>query len=217
MGVDFFAISRVVAKPVPEEYRVQRKPAGAAEIRQMERDLLAASPDVRALLMTLTGASFNGYSLVLPDKLSRGKQQDEFEKLCEADPDFVTVNWHTNTVYYKTAESKECDCGRSYSGYGEFCQELEALNGRPLAYMPPSTDTAPENGLVSADRASLCLAGLQALRHHFVADDWDPAMEKPVDYDCARREGDRHEESFFFRRFYACVALAADSGILQVG
>lgn len=210
MGVDFIAYSSVVIKPIPTKYRSTLKERSSnAFARELEEKSFQALRDgvdmtIRQMISLCKGLHGIGYDQftgkeVMPPEIVHEDPalRNEFEELCEENDDHIVILWEQNMVYEKTAETLSHGCGRSYSGYYEFRQELTKLNGgKPLAYLPPDTDVAPENGVVTADKAKICLAELDKLKHHFA--------------------NNGNEHSWFFGDFYKCIATAADCGILRI-
>lgn len=226
MGVDFYGYSRVKAEPVPERFRAKRVPASAEKRRDLENRLRLAPYDVRCLILTLSGTSVGPEGqLIIPDDIEISEElRDEFYAMYRENKDFINVCWDTNIMYFKTADSKPGSAGRSYSGYGDFCTLLTKLNGgRPLSYMPPSTDTAPENGFVSAEKCLQCLQGLDLVRHHFVSagftadgGKYGESCDHRFKEDLVPKEDDIHGDSWFFREFYSLMTLGADGGIVRI-
>jgi hypothetical protein len=222
MGVDFYGYSRVRTEPVPNNFRALRTPLSPEERADIEESIRSAQPGLRALLMSTVGASYGpDGTLVIYDNVEISDEtSDKFYKIYEKDENFLDVCWHTNTIYFATPDTKKASTGRSYSGYNDFCRELTRLNGgKPLAYMPPSTDTAPECGYVSSDKCLLCLQGLNSVRRFFISDSWKPDMntyEALLDDIKVSTVDNIHVDSWFFREFYSAVSAGADSGYLAV-
>lgn len=186
---------------------------------EFEKELSALARDEQALVMCLRGMSRDTEGrLIVPDEVSLSEElRNEFYETIGADDDFLHVDWATNIIWRSTADTKTANAGRSYSGYGDFFRDIRKFYGaRGEFYMPPSTDTAPENGIVSTERCLQCLRTLEAVRWNYVSDAWKPAVSDSV----VPEEGgpdNRHADSWFFREFYTAVALAArGSGVLRI-
>jgi hypothetical protein len=221
MGVDFYGYSFVRTEPLPKKFRGEKR--DPAELEAERRKLMAsirADPEVASLVLVLSGASIGTDGrLIMPDTpVVSDELREEFYTTIGNEPDFLGVDWDTGIIWRSTEETKIASAGRSYSGYGDFRQCLRDLNGgRPLLYMPPSTDTAPENGYVSADRCRLCLEGLDRLRAHFVPADWKPNPEGgDGDGDTVDDKDELHADSWFFRQFYTTMWIGAQSGMVRI-
>lgn len=189
------------------------------------------------------GVDFTSYSRVksepvperfrakrLPVSVSDADRKDfdnelryEFYGTIGREEDFITVNWDTNIIYRKTPETKIGSASRSYDGYGEFLSKLTKLNGGHRSYMPPDTDIAPENGIVSTERCITCLQGLERVRSHFVSPSFvaDPekygnSYEHRLYTESVPEEDNIHDDSWFFREFYSMMSVATDSGIVSI-
>jgi hypothetical protein len=222
MGVDFYGYSNVRTEPVPNEFRALKTPLLPEERADIEESIRSAQPGLRELLMSTIGASYapDG-ALIICDKVEISEETTEkLYNLYENNEDFLDVCWYTNTIYFATPYTMKASTGRSYSGYDDFCRELTRLNGgKPLAYMPPSTDSAPECGFVSTDKCILCLQGLNSVRKFFVSDSWLPDMKAHVthlDDMIVPPVAAIHDDSWFFREFYSAVSAGADSGYLTI-
>ena len=178
MGVDFYGYSRVRTEPIPNEFRTTRQKLSQEERADIEKSIKEAKPGLKTILLNMLGASYaSDGSLIIPDKVeSDTDTADKFYEIYENEDDFLGVCWDTNTVYFKTSDTKISSTGISYSGYGNFRKELTKLNeGKPLQYMPPDIDIGPEYGFVSSDKCNMCLQGLNNVRKFFVSDDWIPS------------------------------------------
>jgi hypothetical protein len=224
MGVDFYSYSNVRTEPIPSRFRATKKATTNDKRKDILKQLLNMSQDERALSLTLLGAQLGPEGLIIPDELSISPElQDEFYETIGKEPDFLDVCWDTNTIYRSTPDTKRGTAGRSYSGYGDFCRDLKVLNKLPLPYMPPSTDTAPENGYVNTEKCILCLQGLNMVRDHYVSPDWKPDAEKygnssehRFDKSLTDKKDNIHDDSWFFREFYSMIALGAESGFIRI-
>ena len=224
MGVDFYSYSNVRTEPIPSRFRATIKPVTNERRKEMLKELLATPREMRSLVLTITGAQLGPDGLIVPDELDLPREvQDEFYETIGKEPDFLDVCWNTNTIYRSTPETKRGTAGRTYSGYGDFCRDLTILNKLPLPYLPPSTDTAPENGYVSTEKCLLCLQGLNMVRDHYVAPDWKPDAEKygestdhRFDDSLTDKKDNIHDDSWFFREFYSMMALGAESGFVKI-
>lgn len=224
MGVDFFSYSNVRTEPIPSRFRATKKPTTNEKRKDILKDLFNLSHDERTLVLTMMGAQLTPDGLIVPDELEISPElQDEFYNTIGKEEDFITVCWDTNIIYRSTPETKTGTAGRTYSGYADFCRTLKSLNKLPLPYLPPSTDIAPENGIVSTDKCVLCLQGLNQVRDHFVSSDWKPDADKYGNSDIHRfnteiedKENNIHDDSWFFREFYSMMALGADSGFVRI-
>lgn len=224
MGVDFYSYSNVRTEPIPSRFRATIKPVSNERRKEMLKELLNTPHEMRSLVLTMTGAKLTSEGLIVPDELELSSEiQDEFYNTIGKEPDFLAVCWNTNTIYRSTAETKRGSAGRSYSGYGDFCRDLTILNKLPLPYMPPSTDTAPENGYVNTEKCILCLQGLNMVRDHYVSPDWKPDAEKygestdhRFDDSLIDKKDNIHNDSWFFREFYSMMALGAESGFVRI-
>ena len=180
--------------------------------------------DERLLSLTLMGAQLTPDGLIMPDELEISPElQDEFYNTIGKEEDFITACWLTNTIYRRTSDTKVGSAGRTYSGYADFCRILKTLNILPLPYLPPSTDTAPENGFVSTDKCIICLQGLNQVRDHFVSRSWQPDADKygnstdhRFDDTLTDKKDNIHEDSWFFREFYSMMALGTESGFVRI-
>jgi len=214
MGVDFQGTSRLRTTPLPAKWYRKPVPATRAEIEDLRQVFLNTPADIRCLIMVTHGASWGpDGQLILPPKIVISSEEREaaHEELAAADPEFYTICWETNTVYYKTKESKTSSCYHSYWCYDEFLQDLWKHNNGQRFYMPPSTDTAPENGFLSADRAQLALDGMNRVRHHYVSPDWHPGAEEDDE-----NTRNTKEWSLAFKRLYTCLYLASECGLLTI-
>lgn len=224
MGVDFISYSNVRTEPIPSRFRATKKPTNNILQKGLLKDINAMSSDERALVLSMMGAQLGSNGLIMPDKLEiSNKLQEEFYETIGNEEDFLDVSWQTNTIYRRTAETKKGSASRSYTGYSDFCRELNALNKLSLPYMPPSTDTAPENGIVSTDKCILCLQGLNMIRDHYVSPEWKPdaeqygiSMEHRFDTSLVNKEDDIHQDSWFFREFYSMMTLGTESGFIII-
>lgn len=223
MGVDFTAYSHVVSRPLPVAY--QSKKTGrtvALDAHALTRELIrkgasfadAAGVVDLKLCMLGIGRHADG-SLVFPEEIEMPSDSlvDEFYAKYESDPDFICADWHLNIMYFKTAATQCAEAGRSYSGYGDFIDDLVRYNkNKPLSYVPPSTDSAPEHGIVDSARMQTFLSELDKLRHHYVTDDWDGASCEPAFI----RQPDDAWHGHFFVNMYRCAEVAAQNGILVI-
>jgi hypothetical protein len=224
MGVDFFSYSNVRTEPIPRRFRATMKPVSNEQRKKMLKELLEAPREMRSLILTMSGAQVGPEGLIVPDELDLSPEvRDEFYYTIGKEPDYLDVCWNTNTIYRKTPDTKRGTAGRSYSGYADFCRTLKELNKLPLPYLPPSTDTAPENGYVNTEKCILCLQGLNMIRDHFVSPEWQPDAEKYGNSDEHRfdesltdKKDNIHEDSWFFREFYSLMALGAESGFVRI-
>jgi hypothetical protein len=223
MGVDFHGYSRVKSEPVPEKYRATRKTISEIEKQKFKERLLWVAPEYYSLILAENGISQepNG-ELIFPSIIEHSPElQNEFYEIYEKQNDFIMVNWNTNTIYRRTPDTKECLAERSYSGYGDFIEILKKLNKGPMPYMPPSTDAAPESGLVTPDKCLMCLQGLDKLRNYFVSESWEPDHIKYNNHTHAievidEPDNDIHQDSWFFSEFYTVMTLGADTGIVRI-
>jgi hypothetical protein len=218
MGVDFYGYSFLRSEPLPKKFRGEKR--DTAEIEAERRRLegaMRSDPMVSVLMLALSGASVGADGrLIMPDTpVLSDELRDEFYATIGAEEDFIGVDWDAGIIWRSTEETKIASAGRTYSGYGDFRKCLYDLNGgSPLPYMPPSTDTAPENGYVSADRCRLCLEGLDRLRHHFVPADWKP---NPEGGDGDGEDGKEiNPHTWFFRPFYTVLWMGAQSGMVRI-
>lgn len=206
MGVDFGAYSQVVTKPVPQKYRATIKPPNKTMSRQEMVEHFSApgasKDDIRGLvalarMMTGIGIDQQSGQDVYASEVTIPYEEEFGQYLREHCPDYIGVQWRTNTTYHKSPDTNMVECGRSCGGYAEFIDCLTKFNGgRPLTYMPPSTDSAPEYGIVSADKMLLCLQELRKHRKHFVPDDW---VYSARDADSAFDETPQlHNSTWFF-------------------
>jgi hypothetical protein len=224
MGVDFHGYSRIRTEPIPNKYRASNKAISDYERREFEKEFHQLHPDLKGIVLSINGISYGSEGhLIYPSIPELSEQlQDELYEIYEKQEDFITVCWNTNTIYRRTPDTKECVAGRSYSGYGDFIDILKKLNEGPLPYIPPSIDSAPENGLVSSDKCWTCLQTLNKLRHHFVSDSWQPDYTKYINYPKTVEDldddkaDDIHEHSWFFRDFYTVISLGADGGFVRI-
>lgn len=225
MGVDFTGYSRVKSDPVPDRFRTKRKPVSEEDTKRFETKLLETPHDLRAFVMVMSGASYsqNG-KVILPDVIEIAQElKDELYEIMEKEEDYICISWETNTIYRRTPETKQGSAGRSYSGYGDFRKVLFELNGGRLPYMPPDTNVAPENGIVSTERCITCLQGLERLKHHFVSPSFVADPEK-YGISCDHRFSDKdvpaedniNPDSWFFREFYSMMSVASDGGIVVI-
>lgn len=224
MGVDFFSFSNVRTEPIPSRFRATVKPISNEQRKDMLKKIIEAPSDIRALFLAMSGAQIGSNGLIVPDELEISSElENEFYYTIGKEPDFLDVCWNTNTIYRSTPETKHGTAGRTYSGYADFCRDLNTLNKLPLPYLPPSTDTAPENGYVNTEKCILCLQGLNMIRDHYVAPDWKPDAEKYGNSDAHRfdnsltdKKDNIHDDSWFFREFYSMMALGAESGFVRI-
>lgn len=216
MGVDFYSYSYVRTEPVPVRFRAERKTMSDDARREFEKELSALARDEQALVLCLRGMSRDAEGrLIIPDEVTLSEElRNEFYETIGMEDDFLHVEWETNTIWRRTADTKMAEAGRSYSGYGDFFRDVRKFYGtRSEFYMPPSTDTAPENGIVSTERCLQCLRTLEAVRWNYVSDAWVPHTDVPEE----SGPDNRHTDSWFFREFYTAVALAANgSGVLRI-
>jgi hypothetical protein len=217
MGVDFYAYSYVRIEPVPARFRAERKSMTHDARREFEKELSALTRDEQALVLCLRGMSRDAEGrLIVPDEVILSEElRNKFYETIGSEDDFLHVEWETNTIWRSTADTKMATAGRSYSGYSDFFRGVRTFYGdKSEFYMPPSTDTAPENGLVSTERCIQCLRTLEAVRENYVSYAWFPDCGVPP------REGgsdNRRDDSWFFREFYTAVELAANgSGVLRI-
>jgi len=211
MGVDFNGFSNVRSEPIPSRFRATRKPVSNEQREKILKDIVSAAPEMRGLIMTLLGVQATVNGVIIPDEISISSElHDEFYDTIGQEEDFLAVSWDTNTIYRSTPDTKSGSTGRSYSGYSEFCKNLNALNKIPLPYLPPSTDVAPENGFVNTEKCILCLQGLNIVRDHFVSPEWKG--DYPIDDSLLKKDDD----SEFFCEFYSLMALGAESGFVKI-
>ena len=219
MGVDYYGYSCVRSEPIPAAYRPIISEWSAEEKAEFKAKYGAAPADVRPLLLAINGVSRDSRGgFVFPQRIETADTDEKAP--FRADPNFLEVLWDRNIVYYKTAETVEGTAGRSYSGYGDFRKLVDSL-AEDKFYMPPSTDTAPENGFLTTTDCINCLRGLNTVRKHFVSDVWVP---DPAKYgnDCAHRFADagaddvNTEHSWFFREFYSVIHLGANGGFVRI-
>ena len=224
MGVDFYSYSNVRTEPIPSRFRATKKIVSNEKRKDILKDLLNMSRDECALVMTMLGAQISTDGFIIPDEIELSPElQNEFYETIGREDDFLDVCWNTNTIYRRTPDTKTATAGRTYSGYADFCRDLKTLNKLPLPYLPPSTDTAPENGYVSTDKCILCLQGLNMIRDHFVSPEWQPDSEKygnscdhRFDDSLTDKKDNIHSDSWFFREFYSMMALGAESGFVRI-
>ena len=224
MGVDFYSYRNVRTEPIPSRFRATKKAVSNEKRKNILKDLLTMSQDERTLVMTMLGAQIGVDGFIIPDEIELSPElQNEFYETIGREDDFLDVCWNTNTIYRSTPDTKRGTAGRTYSGYADFCRDLKALNKLPLPYLPPSTDTAPENGYVSTEKCILCLQGLNMIRDHYVSPEWQPDSEKYGNSDAHRfddsltdKKDNIHGDSWFFREFYSMMALGAESGFVHI-
>jgi hypothetical protein len=224
MGVDFISYSNVRTEPIPSRFRATIKPVSNERRKEMLKQLLEAPRDMRSLILTISGAQLGPEGLIVPDELDLSPEvRDEFYDTIGQEDDYLDVCWNTNTIYRTTPETKRGSADRTYSGYADFCRTLNELNKLPLPYLPPSTDTAPENGYISTEKCILCLQGLNMVRDHFVSPEWQSDADKYGNYNSHRfddslteKKDNIHEDSWFFREFYSMMALGAESGFVRI-
>lgn len=214
MGVSFRGISYVRAEPLPAKYRVKRQPVSEKERAALTQQLALAPAILRGVILSAHGASYDeAGNLILPDRMEIDiKLRAKFYEQAEEKKDYITVVWETNTAYYKTGDSCRAGAGGGYGTYADFCRELYRVAGSRLPYMPPSTDSAPEYGVVNTEKCLMCLQGLESVRRHFVEDDWIP--DPTVEYDV--EEGDKNEYTWLFRKFYTMMSVASQGGIVCI-
>lgn len=217
MGVDFYAYSYVRTEPVPARFRAERKVMSDSDRLKFERELVRLSREEQALVMCINGMSRDADGrLIVPEETTLSDElRTEFYNTIAAEDNFLHVDWATNTIWRTTEDTKFADAGRTYSGYGEFFKGVREFYGaRSDFYMPPSTDSAPENGLVNTERCQQCLRTLDVVRRNYVSDAWKPEADVSVPEE---EEEGPHADSWFFRQFYTAVALAANgSGVLRI-
>ncbi len=224
MGVDFFSYSNVRTEPIPSRFRATKKSITNEKRKDILKELLSMTRDERVLSLALMGAHLGPDGLIIPDELELPREvQDEFYKTIGKEPDFLDVCWNTNTIYRSTPDTKRGTAGRTYSGYSDFCKDLTTLNKLPMPYLPPSTDSAPENGYVNTEKCILCLQGLNMIRDHYVSPEWQPDADKYGNSDAHRfdisltdKKDNIHDDSWFFREFYSMMALGAESGFVRI-
>lgn len=208
MGVDFTGVSELRSEPLPARFRPERKPARSSDITALEREI-AAHPECASLILTLSGGYLDeDGGVVIPDSVepSYGVAA-EFERTIGAEKDFFAVDWEGSRIWRTTEASVQTSVGRNYAGYAKFKKFLYQLNDNKPFYMPSDTDSGPERGIVSAERCVECLAGLDRVRHHFVADAWKPGMGGTVSL---------HTESWFFCEFYTVMWRGSQSGAVLI-
>lgn len=211
MGVDFNGFSNVRTEPIPIRFRATRKPVSNEKRENILKEIVNASPDMRGLIMVFLGVQVTANGVIIPDKIEISSElQNEFYDTIGQEEDFLAVCWNTNTIYRSTPDTKSGSTGRSYSGYSEFYNNLNALNKSPLPYLPPSTDVAPECGFVNTEKCILCLQGLNTVRDHFVSPEWKG--DSPFDDSLLKKDDD----SEFFCEFYSLMALGAESGFVRI-
>lgn len=209
MGVSFVGFSQVLTKPIPKEYRatVTHNSSPPPSAGDMYSKLISngVAPDEAAggvalarILMGVGVDQSTGLDVKPSVCVVSGTKRDEYVELMEGESDFITVHWETNMVYYKSEDTVIKGADMGYYSYGVFIEKLCKLKGGPLAYTPPCTDSAPEDGIVSAKQALLCLSDLQRLRERYMLEvEWDEDIDR-------------------FEQFYDAIAAAADGGILCV-
>jgi len=206
MGIDFIGYSRVKTEPVPERLRAKINPISKIAIKDLNLDT-----------MNLVGGDAEGMIFVSPEneyEISQELQQEFYETI-GAEEDFITVDWCTNIIYRKTAGSKICRTGRSYSGYFDFCNEIDQQN--QLVYMPQL------DGILSTHSCIECLQGLETVKKHFVSDEFvaDPekygnSWDHRFNNNLVPAKENIHNDSWFFREFYSMMSVAADGGIVKI-
>jgi hypothetical protein len=224
MGVDFISYSNIRTEPIPSRFRATKKPISNEKRKELLKELLSIPREMRGLVLTMSGAQLGPDGLIMPDELELSSEiRDEFYNTIAKEDDYLDVCWETNIIYRSTPETKRGCADRTYSGYADFCRELNNLNKLPLPYLPPSTDSAPENGFVSTDKCVLCLQGLNQVRDHYVSPDWKPDADKygnssdhRFDDTLVDKADNIHEDSWFFREFYSMMALGTESGYVRI-
>ncbi len=216
MGVDFHAYSNIRTEPLLTEFRVAHRRWTEKEKQELYNALNKSSSDIHSLILAVNGIIISPNGDYIFPEISKDSSEMKIKvyDYYEKKPDFITICWLTNTVYYNTPATQEYSCGRSYSGYGEFKQILAKLNkGKPLT-MPHSCTTG--NDLFSAEKCRQILGDLKELRHHFVQESWEPDVTKSYGMTFEDDQEDKHEQSWFFKEFYTLISLAADCGIMYV-
>jgi hypothetical protein len=215
MGVDYYGYSCVRTEPISAKYRPATTTWAREDQEDFEREIAALKPEERALALMLNGVgrdASGGY--VYPVEFERNDALTEaFYKEYEDKEDFIGVCWEKNRIYFRTADTKLAEAGRSYSGYADFYHVLARLHGgqaHHLPYMPPSTDAAPEHGFVEAEQCMNCLRGLDKVRDTFVLPSWTPDQ---ADGD---ENTEMHADSWFFRDFYRVMYNGANGGVVRI-
>jgi hypothetical protein len=216
MGVDFLGYSYVRSEPIPTKYRSIKKSYALkeAERKYLEDEITKAPAYMRDLILAMTGVSIGtdgNYIMTEYCKIS-DELSEEFYSTIGSQTDFIGVCWQTNTIWQTTDLTRKTSCGRSYSGYSDFCDFLKDLNNGQF-YLPPCTDRAPECGFLTPERCNLCIQGLDRIRHHFVSNAWIPDYVSPKE---VLPEDDLHDDSWFFREFYSTLSLGSESGVVLI-
>lgn len=194
MGVDFISYSNVIVKPIPIKYR-------AKKIKNFSDNLLEKinnlPNNMKSLYMVMNGISINNdMEIYIQDKLEISKESEEWLENVEKDNKFIQIDWYNNKIYYESEDSIKESTGRSYSGYSDFinyCQKI--INFR---YILPSTDSAPENGILDdKNKIKILIEDLNKLKSIF------------------EKENDDYHK-WFYDEFYKMVVNALDNGIIII-
>jgi hypothetical protein len=225
MGVDYYSYSNVRTEPIPSRFRPTKKVVNNnKQQNELFKQISEIPPELKPFILGMMGAQLGPNGLIIPDEIDiLPEVRDEFYNTIGKEPDYIDVCWNTNIIYRSTPETKLGCASRSYSGYGEFCRDLDILNKHPMPYMPPDTDVAPEYGFISTDKCILCLQGLNQIRNHYVSPEWRPDPEKygnssehRFNDDSIDKKDDIHGDSWFFREFYSMMMLGAESGFVRI-
>jgi hypothetical protein len=164
------------------------------------------------------GIDFIAYSNVRTEPVlekyrnKKGKVDIECFEIYEKDPDFITICETKQIAYFKTSDTIKGSTGRGYSGFSEFCNEIQKLSGESLIIN--------YEYIMLNDYCDNIINTLEKARKFFVSTDWKPDYKlysSKTRFDesiVINPNDDIHDESWFFREFYTTVYVAKNNGIL---
>jgi hypothetical protein len=219
MQVFYRAFSKIRTEHVPEKYRVSLSEATEAKRQQLKRDILWAAPELQDSLLYSNGASYgeNGTIFIAPRIEFSDDLIKEFYGIYKQNPDFLCVNWYTNTIYLRTPDTLVSSVGLSFLQYTIFKSELFKCNNGVEFYMPPQIKFTDDLGFLTPEKCKRCLEGLNAVRLHFVRDEWVPHANRDDVYEEGESdEPSINEWSVHFRDLYTAMTLGADAGTVSI-
>lgn len=138
MGIDIIGISDLLTKPIPKQYRANvtyKEPLKTLDlITSLNKIPSKDRQGIFALTMVMTGAENNFINpnfdmtksdLNLPPTVDISDESYKWSENEESNANLYRVDWVANNAYYLTPESEKISVGRSYSGFGDFCEKVQ--------------------------------------------------------------------------------------------
>lgn len=141
MGLDIFGYSELVVKPIPKEFRARighREPIKLKELAQKMSKVPEKDKQMVLSLYLVTRGLEEAYEealakdlmeIVRPPSIDVSDESNEWEER-EVENGLVYVDWAHHQAYWKSEDTQEAGTGISYSGVGDFRNELNTAIGK---------------------------------------------------------------------------------------